>query len=208
MNLSIAVSRPNLKISPEEVQQQLAEDDFTCAFCGLQSESFQTAVVLETGKKNHPVQSVTVDPFCKAALEIDTLGGLGALIYLPNVEQEDLNNMLRAVFYAYFYGDSKAEKKEAKNFLKELFKLALPVKDKLGSADPGKLGRVFKSLPPELYFLRENIMPGLRLIYKPSVVEKRFSVDTLKDWFKDNNLSSVNAWKLLFDGLFGKRVQE
>jgi len=88
----------------QEVQKKiLARDNYTCRYCGFESDKFNFVVNHDHDYKNNVAKNmVTSCPFCTQCFFLDGIGkdeNMGGLvIYLPEVSQADLNHFCRVLF--------------------------------------------------------------------------------------------------------------
>src|ERR1700694_1589950 len=79
-------------------------DNYTCQFCGFQAKSYQEVVNLDQNYRNNKLSNlVTACCFCTQCFFIETVGlsyGGGTLIYLPEINQTNLNSFCHVVFCA------------------------------------------------------------------------------------------------------------
>jgi intracellular multiplication protein IcmJ len=79
-------------------------DNFTCQFCGFQAKDYQEVVSLDQNYYNNkPTNVVTACCFCTQCFFLESVGvsyGGGALIYLPEITQSELNSFCHVLFYA------------------------------------------------------------------------------------------------------------
>jgi intracellular multiplication protein IcmJ len=166
--LSLGVRRlPDAKVglpaSPAkrkaEFGKALARDKYTCQCCGFRSEQYQNVAPLGG-------RLAVVCPFCDACLALDKAGqtGAGALVWLPEISQVDLNHLMRAIYVA------KAEKGSslaaaATRALDALTARRAEVKRRIGSDDPLLLATVFfESLNEAEYKARDAKLEGVRFM--------------------------------------------
>lgn len=87
-----------------EVQEKvLTRDDNTCRYCGFQAKQYQEIVNIDNNYENNNFNNLaTACSFCAQCFFIDSLGmdgkSGGTIIYLPEINQMDLNHFCRALF--------------------------------------------------------------------------------------------------------------
>ncbi len=79
-----------------------ARDDFTCRYCGFQSQKYQEIVNIDQNyTHNHINNLATACQFCSHCFFLDAIGKDGktggTLIHLPEISQADLNHFCRAI---------------------------------------------------------------------------------------------------------------
>ncbi len=174
-------SDKNVKM--KEVRHAVLErDDYTCQFCGFKAKKWQEIHHLNDNH-NDFVQSnlVTACAFCHQCFHLGLAGSTagGELIWLPEIEQADLNHLVRSIFVARYFEGGK------------LFNAARSIYDTLssqrrafmeqhfsaGSSNPANLGQVLLKMKTEDYEKRATFLKNIKLI--PS--ESRFQVQ-IKYW--------------------------
>jgi intracellular multiplication protein IcmJ len=80
-----------------------ARDEYTCRYCNFQSEKYQVIVNHDHDYSNNKSSNlVTACMFCAQCFFLDQIGKNnktgGYIIYLPEIEQADLNHICRILF--------------------------------------------------------------------------------------------------------------
>lgn len=87
-----------------EVRDKIfTRDDYTCRYCGFQSKQYQEVVNFDQNYENNKLDNlITACQFCAQCFFLDSVGldgrSGGTVIYLPEVNQTDLNHFCRALF--------------------------------------------------------------------------------------------------------------
>lgn len=87
-----------------EVRDKIfARDDFTCRYCGFQAKQYQEVINADQNYENNKLDNlVTACQFCAQCFFLDSVGldskSGGTVIYLPEINQPDLNHFCRALF--------------------------------------------------------------------------------------------------------------
>jgi intracellular multiplication protein IcmJ len=86
-------------------QKIFQRDKYTCRFCGFQAKLFQDIVNLDGNYSNNKTENmVTSCCFCAQCCFIESVGvggyGGGTLIYLPEMNQSELNSLCHVLFCA------------------------------------------------------------------------------------------------------------
>jgi intracellular multiplication protein IcmJ len=125
-----------------DVESALVRDNYTCRFCGFRSKQYQRVIANPDGDP----ALVTSCTFCEQCLMLERAGitGAGLLIWLPEIEQPELNNIARAIYVA------RADKSEAaapaaqhaSRALDALTARRAEAKKRLGSDDPMLLATI------------------------------------------------------------------
>lgn len=84
-------------------QRILQRDEYTCRYCGFFAKEFQEVVNLDQNYKNNKFDNlVTACCFCAQCFFIDSVGldpnTGGNIIYLPEIDQANLNNFCRILY--------------------------------------------------------------------------------------------------------------
>lgn len=144
------------------MEKTLRRDDFTCRFCGFRSEQYQRVVPWE-GAGDPPF--ATACHFCEQCVMLERAGlmGAGALVWLPEISQAELNHILRAIYVA------RAGKTElapaATRAFDALMARRTDAKKRLGSDDPLLLATVMhESLTDDEYESAAQKLEGVRLL--------------------------------------------
>lgn len=93
---------PRFKSFEQKVFQR---DRYTCQFCGFQAKLYQDVVNLDNDYNNNQLTNlVTACCFCAQCFFIESVGvggyGGGTLIYLPELQQTELNSLCHVLFCA------------------------------------------------------------------------------------------------------------
>jgi len=88
---------------PSIKEKILNRDQYTCRFCGFQSQQFQEIVNIDHNYSNNAESNLaTTCSFCAPCFFLDCVGADGksggTIIHLPEVNQADLNHFCRALF--------------------------------------------------------------------------------------------------------------
>jgi intracellular multiplication protein IcmJ len=148
-------------------EKTMARDSFTCRCCGFESKRYQRVIpqnqVSPSAKEG---DMITVCTFCELTANLDRagLGGAGFLIWLPEVEQGDLNNIVRALYVARDSEDA-ALAKAATRTLEVLTARRAEAKKRLGTDDPLLLATaLFEQLDDKAYAERTAKLEGIRFL--------------------------------------------
>lgn len=152
-------------LNPKVTEQQLRQDDFTCRCCGFRAREFQR-VVPGYLVPDADTDFVTLCSFCEPCFLLDRTGlsGSGVLIWLPEMPQDRLNHLMRAIYVARAApGHPAAEL--ATRALDSLMQRRAEAKKRLGSDDPLLLATVMlESMSDTDYAQRGEKLQGIRLM--------------------------------------------
>ena len=124
----------------------LERDEYTCQFCGFQAKQYQEIVNLDNNYLNNKTTNlVTACCFCTQGFFLEAVGkneyGGGALIYLPEISQNELNSFCHVLFCAI--ANATNYRTDAQNVYRTLKLRAKIVEQELGEGlqNPTLLGR-------------------------------------------------------------------
>lgn len=125
----------------------LQRDRYTCQFCGFQAKLFQDVINLDNDYSNNRLTNlVTACCFCAQCFFVESAGvggyGGGALIYLPELTQAELNSLCHVLFCAIT--NDTGYKSSAQNIYRNFKFRSQIVEDKYGegTSDPAILGQL------------------------------------------------------------------
>lgn len=151
---------------PAELKQKILErDDYSCQFCGFKAKKYQNihfinGITTDTRPENMATSCI----FCHQCSELDKVGSMrsGVLIWLPEIDQAELHNMVRAIYVARISQGPMAD--AARRSLDVLIKRRETVKERLGTDDPFILATVLKDyVSNKSYEIRDQKLDGVRL---------------------------------------------
>lgn len=122
-------------------------DRYTCQFCGFQAKLFQEIVNLDLNFANNKLSNlVTACCFCAQCFFIESVGvggyGGGTLIYLPELNQTELNSICHVLFCAIT--NDTGYKSSAQNIYRSFKFRSQVVEEKYGegTSDPAIFGQL------------------------------------------------------------------
>lgn len=145
-------------------------DKYTCQFCGFQALQYQEVVNLDGNYRNNKLPNlVTACCFCAQCFFLEAVGkddyGGGALIYLPEIGQGDLNGFCHVLFCAMANATNYLS--DAQDIYRSL-KIRSQIVDKQlgeGMSDPALLGRMLIDAPDkERMKIGKEVLTPLRLL--------------------------------------------
>ena len=196
--------------NPKEAARQMItsqdiweRDNHTCQYCGMVSHKYQEVNHLNGNHLDPRADNmVTICPLCHGCFHLDSRklnNGTAMLVFLPQIKQADLNNLLRATFVAIRRGTGDV-KARAIGALKALEIYARPVEKVWGTSSPFEIGNVLQRTSLGAFVRHRTVMDGLKLVYRP-----RFISTTVLDYWIDTQFQKENdlsCWRLLYDGAF------
>jgi intracellular multiplication protein IcmJ len=152
-------------IDPELRLKVLERDNHTCAFCGFQAQKYQDIHFVDHNPQNKKIDNMrTACMYCAQCFDLEKVAAMksGALIWLPEISQEDLNHIARAIYVARISQGQMAEC--ARAALDTLMARRTEALSRVGTDDPYILATVMRDfLGPRQYAARTQKLDGLRL---------------------------------------------
>lgn len=158
----------------------LARDDNTCVECGT-----RVSVGMEVHHKNdihedNAIKNLATEcPLCHATHHIGFVGKNGLIIYTPELEQQDIFNLIRVCVIALEHGDD-AQKQAVNDIFAALEASSKQVHSTWGSSNPLDFADSMMNLPESVYADRELSMRGLHLMFKRDVATKIPHIKTIQ----------------------------
>jgi intracellular multiplication protein IcmJ len=128
-------------------QKIFHRDRYTCQFCGFQARLFQEVINLDGNYTNNKLSNlVTSCFFCAQCFFLESVGvggyGGGTLIYLPELNQSELNSLCHVLFCAIT--NDTGYKTSAQNIYRSFKFRSQMVEEKFGegSSDPAMFGQL------------------------------------------------------------------
>lgn len=167
-------------------------DQYTCQYCGFQAKQFQEVVNADGNYLNNRLSNlVTACSFCAQCFFLEAIGrsnfGGGALIYLPEMTQGEVNALAHVLFTSIVSGNSYSA--QAKNIYRSLRLRSQQVEQEIGEgfSNPALLGHMLIDARVEnVKELYQDLAPKLRVL--PDLV--RFSKE-IETWI-DDSLNAVS----------------
>lgn len=150
-----------------QTEKTLARDSFTCRCCGFEGKKYLRAMPLSlVSSSAKEGELITVCTFCELTANLDRAGlmGGGFLIWLPEISQAELNNIVRALYVARA-SDDEALSKAASRTLEVLTARRAEAKKRLGTDDPLLLATaLYEQLDDKAYAARVAKLEGVRFL--------------------------------------------
>lgn len=186
---------------PAELKQQILErDSHSCRFCGFQSARYQEVHFLNGDfNDTKPDNLATSCLFCNQCFDLEKTSQMrsGVLIWLPEIEQAELNHIARAIYVARISQGSMAD--IARSALDQLMKRREEAKTRLSTDDPYLLSIVMRDfLGPQHYARRKEKLEGIRLFPLDRRIIKEGDLEF-------NQFPQILAYWRSKDGPFGAR---
>lgn len=144
-------------------------DDYTCQFCGFQARDFQEVINVDRNYHNNKLSNMaTACCFCAQCFFLDAVGkgdyGGGTLIYLPEIQQTDLDGLCHVLFCAI--ANATDYRLDAQNVYRTLKMRAKIVEEKLGEgmSNPAMVGQALIQGAVDPKFTAPTWLASLRLL--------------------------------------------
>lgn len=180
-------------------------DSFKCYYCNFQSKRHQEIHHLNEDHLNNSIDNlVTICPLCHQNFHLDTVSTTngGKIIWLPELSQQELNYISRAIFIASDEIDTKSSDlpylKIMPTIESSLAERALIVEQHFqnGASEPVNFANALINLNSNLYEKRYSFLKSFKLLN----LRARFPIQTR--YWKNNTFKDipVETWsKLILD---------
>jgi intracellular multiplication protein IcmJ len=150
----------------QELRPKILErDHHTCRFCGFQSPKYQEVHFLNGNPEDLRQDNlVAACIFCQQCFDLEraSLMNSGVLVWLPEVEQAELNHIARAIYVAQISQGTMADAARAAK--ETIMARREDAKARLATDDPFFLATVLRDfLGPKHYAARAEKLNGVRL---------------------------------------------
>ena len=182
-------------------ERAVIRDDYTCRFCGFKALKHQEVHHADDDHANNSMENLdTVDVLCHAVNHVGFagLGGNAVMVYLPGVQQVDLNHFMRTIFVALRTGDDE-EQKCASGMLEQLTGLQDRFSSTWGTSSPVVIGNELRLMPEARYRRRDKILAAAKLVFRRSFVK-----ESVLDYWCASVYKGLDpgSWKLIYSGFF------
>lgn len=144
----------------------LERDDHTCQYCGFQARKYQE--INFTGKNDTAKSAddyVTACTFCHQCFHLDRVDRMqsGAIVWLPEMSQQVLNHLCRAIYIARISQGPMAE--AARDAMETLLSRRQEARNRLGTDSVKIIASVLQDfLEPKEYKARHARLKGFRIL--------------------------------------------
>ena len=165
-------------------------DSYKCYYCNFQSMDYQEIHHLnEDHSDNSKDNLVTICPLCHQSFHLDTASTTsgGKIIWLPEMSQQELNYLSRAIFISIEEAEKAEENsKEVPGFVKIARMLEGVLSDRAlvveqhfqnGASDPANFATALLNMPEAKYQKREMFLEPFKILN----LRSRFPIQT-KYW--------------------------
>ncbi len=150
-------------------EKVLHRDNYTCQFCGFQAKEYQDIVNLDNNYRNNKLSNLaSACCFCTQCLFLESVGigdyGGGTLIYLPEINQAELNSFCHVLFCAIT--NDTGYKASAQSIYRSLKFRSQAVEEKFGdgTSNPAVLGQLLIDSELDNKGLSETMLSDIRLL--------------------------------------------
>jgi len=176
-------------------------DDYTCHCCGFKALKYQDIHYYNGNPKDlRPENMQTLCMFCQQCFDLEGVSNMrsGVLIWLPEIAQEDLHHIARAVYVARISQGPMAD--AARRTLDVLMARRDEVRKRLGTDDPYILASVLKDyISNRVYDARDKKLDGVRLFPLDRRIIKEAELEF-------NQFPQILAYWRSKDGPFGQML--
>jgi intracellular multiplication protein IcmJ len=160
-------------------QQVWQRDGWQCQYCGITQKTGQEVVNIDGDYIHNDISNLTTAcALCTQCGFLESIGmdryGGGALIYLPELTQEQLNGLCYALFKSISEADEQEE--SAQQYYQSLTRRAELVETHLGAgmSEPAVLGQLMVeselSPTPDTFIAHLRLLPS-RVIFKEYIMD-------------------------------------
>lgn len=188
-------------LTPELRREILERDNHTCQACGFRAEKYQDVMFLNHDERDtRPANLTTTCQFCHQCFHLDRVGQMrsGVLIWLPELKQEELNHLARALYVARISQGQMAD--TARKVLDMLMLRRDDVRRRLGSDDVYVLSTVLRDYIGQRHYAeRGEKLEGVRLFPLDRRIIKEADLEF-------NQFPQILAYWRSKDGPYGGKV--
>lgn len=189
------------KISNDLKQKIFERDDYTCRCCGFQSKKYQEILHLNKDTQDFRENNLaTTCIFCHQCFNFENVSDMrsGVLIWMPEIEQEELHHIARAIYVARISQGPVAE--AARKALDVIMSRREEVKTRISTDDPYILATVLRDyLSYGSYQKRGHKLEGVRLFPLDRRIIKEADLEF-------NQFPQILAYWRSKDGPFGGKA--
>lgn len=188
-------------LTAEHRQKIHERDGQACRCCGFKASKYQEIHFINGVETDtRPENMATACIFCHQCFNLEQVGNMrsGVLVWLPEISQEDLHHVARAVYVARISQGPVAD--AARRSLDVLMQRREEARKRLGTDDPQILASVFHDyISDRAYEARVKKLEGLRLFPLDRRIIKESDLEF-------NQFPQILAYWRSKDGPFGGRI--
>lgn len=165
-------TRRKADLNFRQIQQKIfTRDQYTCQFCGFQANEYQEIVNLDHhyGSNNDNLNNmVTACCFCAQCFFVNMIGqfgfGGGTLIYLPEMDQNELNAFSHVIFCAMMNETSYRD--TAQTVYRNLKFRSQAIEDKYGpnTSNPNVFCQLIRESSDHVESLADKFLKDFRIL--------------------------------------------
>jgi len=191
-NVSLSLKLEDYSFTQKEEKAALMKSKGCCIFCNTPVKEHAHFV-----KVNKGIYSAC--SMCKDVLSLDKLpkGKEGKIIFLPEIPQNELNNLIRAIWYVESISEDYEEEYDILNIVISILHNREDAASHYyasGINETSVLVKFLYTLSPDEYRLRSKGLYGLRWL--PA---KELYVDELPYWYENMKKFSPDTWGVLLN---------
>ena len=159
----------------------LNRDNYTCQYCGFKASRYQEVINIDSDYSNNSLNNmITACIFCSQCFFVESVGvggyGGGTLIYMPEMNQAELNAMCHVLFCSIT--NDSGYKITAQSIYKSLRERAEAVEKKFGegASNPAVLGQLVIEIGRKQQQNLNKIFADMRLL--PSRAKFRRQIES------------------------------
>lgn len=185
-------------------EKALVRDDHTCVECGTRVSSGMEVHHKNDIHEDNSIKNLATEcPLCHATHHIGFVGKNGLIIYVPEIEQQDVFNLIRVCVIALESGDD-AQKQAANDIFAALEASSKQVHATWGSSNPLDFADSMMNLPENVYADRELSMRGLRLMFRKEVAMKIPHIKTIQRVGESFGSMPPSTWPSIVEKITSK----
>lgn len=176
----IFVRRREDKAFAPIMQRVFDRDNYTCQYCGFQARQYQEVINVDGNYANNKLSNlITSCCFCSQCLFLESIGldemGGGQLIFLPEMDQADLNSFCHVLFCAMGNGTGYQDTSQA--IYRSLKFRSQPIENKFGAgtSNPSSFGQLIMEYQANHPESKQDILRDIRLL--PSYTKFKVQLD-------------------------------
>lgn len=194
-------SSSDSKLTSDVKLKIFERDDFTCQCCGFKSKKYQE-ILHKNGNSADKSESnlMTVCIFCHQCFHMQNVSDMrsGVLVWLPEITQDRLHHIARAIYVARISQGPVAE--AARKSLDIILGRREEAKNRIHTDDPYILSMVLRDyLGPKHYSQRQKKLEGIRLFPLDRRIIKEADLEF-------NQFPQILAYWRSKDGPFGGKT--
>lgn len=188
-------------VDPELRAKVFERDHHTCVFCGFKAQKYQDIHFVDQNPANTRMENMqTSCMYCAQCFDLEKTAAMksGVLVWMPEIAQEDLAHIARAIYVARISQGTMAEC--ARGALETLMGRRTEAISRVGTDDPFIMATVMRDfLGSRQYGARAQKLNGLRLFPLDRRIVKEGDLEF-------NQFPQILAYWRSKDGPFGGRA--